>query len=347
MTPAPIVGWVELSGENPELARAELDGALAALGGRRAANCGASAPGPGFEAVELPAVGTLVALAGRLAFARRVLRALSESSDSALEERFRREGSAAGTAAFRPLAASRGTLVAPSALRLADAFRAGGGRIDLDHPDRRFWVQPGSNDHLRAFEEVAAVDRTGFNARRMPRLPFQRPVSLAPRLGRIAANLAAVRPGDPIVDPFVGTGALLLEAALLGGRVSGVDRDPEMVRGAVRNLGRFGVAPERLSIGDAADAFAPSDADGWAAVLTDPPYGRASGSAGEPPDALVGRVLPRWAERVRPSGRVVVVLPGGPDPLPAPWVRTVSVADRVHRSLTREFRVYRRAGELD
>jgi hypothetical protein len=38
-------------------------------------------------------------------------------------------------------------------------------------------------------------------------------------------------------------------------------------------------------------------------------------------------------------------VPGGPDPLPAPWTRVVSIPDRVHRSLTREFRVYEREGE--
>ncbi|HUI38863.1 MAG TPA: DNA modification methylase, partial [Thermoplasmata archaeon] len=80
------------------------------------------------------------------------------------------------------------------------------------------------------------------------------------------------------------------------------------------------------------------------AVVTDPPYGRASGTHGERPELLVSRVLPRWAEKVRAGGRVVVVLPGGPDPLGPPWRRVYSIPDRVHRSLTREFRVFERPG---
>jgi tRNA (guanine10-N2)-dimethyltransferase len=176
----------------------------------------------------------------------------------------------------------------------------------------------------------------------MPRLPFQRPVSLAPRLARVAANLARVRPGDRVVDPFVGTGALLLEAALLGARVSGVDRDPQMVKGAIRNLAHFGLEAEELVVADAAEALDRLDRSPFDAVLTDPPYGRASASHGEAPADLVARVLPLYAARSSPDGRLVVVLPGGADPVGPPFVRVLSVPDRVHRSLTREFRVYER-----
>jgi tRNA (guanine10-N2)-dimethyltransferase len=162
----------------------------------------------------------------------------------------------------------------------------------------------------------------------------------------VAANLARVRTGDRVVDPFVGTGALLLEAALLGARVTGVDRDDEMVRGALRNFAQVGRPADAFTVGDAADAFPAPGGVGWDAVLTDPPYGRASGSGGEPPSELLRRVLPRWAERVRAGGAVVVVVPGGDDPLGEEWVRTVGVPDRVHRSLTREFRVYERRADV-
>jgi putative RNA methylase family UPF0020 len=347
VTDPTVVAWVELSGENPALARAELAGAVSALDGRIPGPRAGTAPGPAYEAVELADAQTLARLAARLALARRVLRAFSERSPTELGHRFRLEGSSRRSAAFRPLSGSRSPLVSPTALQLAADYGSGGGSIRLDQPERRFWVASASDGGVEAFEEVGAVDRGGFAARRMPRLPYQRPVSLPPRLGRVAANLAAVRAGDPVVDPFVGTGALLLEAALIGARISGVDRSPEMVRGALRNLALFEIEPDRLAVGDAGGAFAPSDPLGWAAVLTDPPYGRASGSAGEDPGALVARVLPLWAEKVRPGGRVVLIVPGGPDPLPDPWIRTTCVPDRVHRSLTREFRVYRRASEID
>ncbi len=344
MTGARVVGWVELSGENPALARAELAGAAVALGGR-CVDVGPVVPAQaGLTQVEFEGEDRLSELASRLALARRVLRAYPETNLSDQSVRLAREGTTHASAAFRPLGGARAALGPGPALLLAEAYRTGGGTIDLETPTRRFWTDVGSDGVGRVFEEVGAVDRVSLQRRRMPRLPYQRPVSLPPRLGRVVANLGAVRPGDPVVDPFVGTGALLLEAALLGARISGVDRSAEMVRGALENLRGFGVDPDRMAVADAAEAFPPASADGWAAILTDPPYGRASGSGGEPPAALLARVLPRWAHLVRPGGRVVVVVPGGPDPLPPPWVRTVSVPDRVHRSLTREFRVYERSG---
>lgn len=178
----------------------------------------------------------------------------------------------------------------------------------------------------------------------MPNLPFQRPVSLKPKLARAAMNLAAVRPGDRIVDPFVGTGALLLEGVLLGALVSGIDRDAEMVRGTARNFEHLGVAADRLVVGDAAEAASGFEVGSVRAIVTDPPYGRASGSGGEDVGSLVARVLSAWAERIAPGGRILLITPGGSDPLGPPWVRRICVRDRVHRSLSREFRLYERAG---
>jgi tRNA G10 N-methylase Trm11 len=55
-------------------------------------------------------------------------------------------------------------------------------------------------------------------------------------------------------------------------------------------------------------------------------------------------VLPRWADRVRPGGRVVVIVPGPIAPPGPEWTSVVRASVRVHRSLTREFRVFERTG---
>lgn len=338
--------WVELSGENPALARAEVEGAIHALGGRVVAEV-APPPDASLVAIDLPTTSDAEALVDRLAFARRVHEPLEETSETGLVDAMARAGGDGATAAFRPLHHARGGAGAtPQFDRLVRAYVRGGGSVDLERPARRYWVATTSDGHTRVTREVGAVDRVAAERRRMPRLPFRRPVSLPPRLARAAANLARIRPGDRVVDPFVGTGALLLEAALLGAHVSGGDRDPTMVRGALRNLSEFGQVPERLVVADAASPFPPADGGLWDAVLTDPPYGRSSGTGGEAAEALVARALPGWADLVRPGGRIVVILPGGPDPLPSPWRREVSIPDRVHRSLTREFRVYARDPEI-
>jgi putative methyltransferase (TIGR01177 family) len=338
--------WVELSGENLPLARAELEGAVAALGGA-GPDPDATGPAANVALVSLPDVEAARTLAGRLALARRVLDPFEESGAPELRRRFLREGRSAATASIRRVRGSPSSPAGEDPIHtLAAAYLEGGGSIDLDDPRRRFWTISGPGGAERAAVEVGPVDRPRMEERRMPKLPYRRPVSLPPRLARVAVNLARVRPGDRVVDPFVGTGALLLEAAVLGARVSGGDLDPEMVRGTLRNLAAFGYEPERLAVVDAASPFRPPGEGRWDAIVTDPPYGRASGTRGEDPVELLARALPGWAERLRPGGRVSVVVAGGPDPLREPWVRLHSIPDRVHRSLTREFRVYARSDEL-
>ncbi len=226
--------------------------------------------------------------------------------------------------------------------RLVAGYRSAGGRLRLTRPEVEFLLLFHAG-RLSVARRLADVDRRSFSARRMPKLPFQRPVSLPPRLARAAVNLSRVRPGELVVDPFVGTGAMLLEAALLGARVVGVDRDPRMVQGALRNFAAFDRSPESLSAEDgesAAARFRPGSVD---ALVTDPPYGRASSTRGEAADSLAARVLSAWAPTLRPDGRIVAVVPAGSaDPLGTPWVRAIAIPHRVHRSLTREFRVYQR-----
>ncbi len=146
-----------------------------------------------------------------------------------------------------------------------------------------------------------------------------------------------------MVDPFVGTGALLAEAALIGARVTGVDVDAEMIRGAAQNFEHLGVQAEAWIAGDAAEvASVGSIGLPFDALVTDVPYGRSSGTQGEPVGSLLRRVLPLWAARVRRGGRVVIVSASDVDPLGEPWHRVRSVSVRQHRSLTRTFSLYER-----
>jgi putative methyltransferase (TIGR01177 family) len=331
---------VVLSGRNPELGRAEAIAAAEALGGGWETQRG-TATGQASVRVGLPSRREVGALADRLALARRCLVEVHPSEGS-IESWFAEQGRRGESAAFRELDHSGSGRTDPRVEVWVEAFKRGGGRIDLRYPDRRFWLCPADGAAAVALEEVGAVDRTGFRARRMPAFPFQRPVTLDPRLARVAVNLARVRPGDRVVDPFVGTGSLLIEAALVGARVTGIDRDASMVRGALQNFAHVGLVPESMTVGDSASVGNAIDGAHWDALVTDPPYGRASGTGHEPVPDLLARAMPVWASRVRPGGRIVLISSGGADAIPSPWTRVMAVSDRVHRSLTREFRVYER-----
>jgi putative methyltransferase (TIGR01177 family) len=330
-----IDAWVELSRENLPLARLELSAVLRALDGEFLEG----GLGPAMPTVRVESAGVARAVAGRIALARRVAVRWPEVDSEGVAARLRREIAPGESVAFRPVARPEGRAAVSVVDPWAAAVRAAGGRIDLDRPDRKFLFGAGADGVLAFGEEIAVVDRAATDSRRMPKLPFRRPVSLAPKLGRVAANLAVVRAGDRVIDPFVGTGALAIEVALVGGRVTGIDSDATMVQGALANFAHVGVAPASLVVGDARSVAMAGPFD---SLVTDPPYGRASGTGGEDATALTRAVVGRWAEAVVPGGRLVVVLPGGPDPVGPPWTCVASVADRVHRSLTREFRVYER-----
>ncbi len=339
--PGTVIVWAELSGENPDLARAEVVGAAEAMGGLSAGNAPAPPPA-GHLAVDMPDVARVRALADRLALTRRLSIPWEVVGEEPLRARLRQEGASGRSVAIRWSKHAPGSHDLGALRRLGTAYREGGGTFDLRHPARRFWLHRTAEDRLRLSEEVAVVDRTAFTARRLPRFPFQRPVTLPPRLARAAVNLARVRAGDRVVDPFVGTGTLLLEAALVGALTFGIDRQAAMIRGTLRNFEYVGRHPEQLLQTDAevgATYFSPGAFD---ALVTDPPYGRASPTGGEPPDALVGRVLRAWSDRVRAGGRLVVIVPAELGPLPVRGALEYSGRHRVHRSLVREFRVYRR-----
>ncbi len=336
-----ILGIVETSGEHPALARREVEGAVAALDGSVADV--SPVQGPGIVPVEVPDRERLVQIAARLALARRV--AVPVDGGAAPAMAARREGATGRRAVFRRWGAPSGT-ADRDVVELGRAYVQGGGTIDLETPEVRYWLVAPEPSRVLLLREVAEVDRGAYARRAMPRLPFRRPVSLPPRLGRAAMNLAAVRPGDRVLDPFLGTGALLAEAGLLGARLYGIDADPTMVRGSLRNLAHLGVRAELVAEGDARTVEPEGFPATFDAIVTDPPYGRASASVGAGPSTLVPEVLSRWVACLRPDAAVVVLAPGGPPSLGRTWTEELRIPARVHRSLTREFRRYRRIGGL-
>jgi len=334
-----IRGFVELSQESLELAAAEAISAAEALGGR-------GIPGertvPVLAPVELPDRSALAALADRLALARRCL--VSLPAPDGLVAAARRAGHQGGSAAFRRIGRPSGGDADEEVLACGRAFKLGGGTINLDHPSRRFWLANPPELPEQLLEEVATIDRSAPTRRRMPLLPFRRPVSLPPRLARAAVNLARVVPGERILDPFLGTGALLAEAGLVGGRLYGIDRDSAMVRGALQNFAHLGVAAEELVVGDARVVEFSEPSTRFSAVVTDTPYGRSSSTGGSTAAVLIEEVMGRWSERLTRDGRLLVIAPAGFAVHDVPGVLRFRVAVRVHRSLTREFCLYERAG---
>lgn len=188
-------------------------------------------------------------------------------------------------------------------------------------------------------------DPKDLEARHVKRRPFFSPVSIEPRWARTLVNLARLRRGDLVLDPFCGTGGILLEAAAMGVRVAGSDLNPDMVEGTRKNLEYYGHEAAVLFAADAAEAvgaYRDHDAAPADAIVTDLPYGRSASTGKEERRRLYERAAAAWPGLVRSGGRVVV---GTPDADAARVVgggleREAVFAVRAHRSLTRHFAVF-------
>ena len=65
-------------------------------------------------------------------------------------------------------------------------------------------------------------------------------------LSLVMANLGCVEQNSLVIDPFVGTGSLLVAAAIMGGYVFGTDIDYLMLHGKTRPTRANAVSVTRL-----------------------------------------------------------------------------------------------------
>jgi len=213
-------------------------------------------------------------------------------------------------------------------------------RVDLKGPDVviRGFIE---GELLLLGVRLVKVDRGGFEERRPRRRPFFHPSALEPKLARLFVNLARARSGDVLLDPFAGTGSILIEASLLGCLPIGFDLDLRMAKGALRNL-RSMELDAYVALGDARQ-IAIREVD---CIATDPPYGRASSTHGLGCVELLEDFFTSALDVLARGGHICLAVPS--------WVEAEELASRaelsvveqhglrVHRSLTRKVLVLRR-----
>lgn len=83
---------------------------------------------------------------------------------------------------------------------------------------------------------IAVYDSTLQRYRDETRPFMSAEISTSPKICRTLLTLSGARPGDTVLDPFCGTGTLLMEAAMLGMKCVGIDIEQSMVQGAGQNL---------------------------------------------------------------------------------------------------------------
>ena len=206
-------------------------------------------------------------------------------------------------------------------------------RIDLDHPAVRFRVIVGEKAHIG--KEIIEVDRTQYEKRKNRFLPFNSPISIHPRLARALINMTANSRKCKILDPFCGTGTLLIESALMGMDAHGSDLSEKMIEGSRTNLKQLGLAADlkKLDVAEISKFNKKFDC-----IVTDPPYGRSSSTNKEPIEELYSRALKSFARNLVEEGRVGIIVP---DQKALDFEDDFKIARntsvRAHRSLVRNF----------
>ncbi|MEM1798843.1 MAG: methyltransferase domain-containing protein, partial [Candidatus Jordarchaeales archaeon] len=183
--------------------------------------------------------------------------------------------------------------------------------------------------------------RKSFRLRPTRYRPFMTSSSMSPFTARTMVNLARALSGHILLDPFCGSGSILIEAALIGCRVVGGDIDPRMVRGAKANFNYYQIDGDLL-IGDA--RYLPfSSVD---RVVTDPPYGRAASTKGVPLDVLLQHFLSSMSSVLKKGGWLCMACPSNVNVERYMDVHDFKIVEtyqvRVHGGLTRKIVVSKR-----
>jgi tRNA (guanine10-N2)-dimethyltransferase len=174
------------------------------------------------------------------------------------------------------------------------------------------------------------INRSAYDERNPGKRDFFHPGVMMPRMARTLVNLACAGDGDILLDPFCGTGGILIEAGLVGARALGSDFDPLMVGGCRQNIRE----PELLLADATHLPFGSGTID---SVVTDLPYGQSVCiKKADTMDRLYADSLDEISRILKPGRRAVIVTHKDISGLAADHMTVLQRHDqRVHKSLTR------------
>jgi tRNA (guanine10-N2)-dimethyltransferase len=157
------------------------------------------------------------------------------------------------------------------------------GRVDLGNPDVIFYIynfnEPVITETIYERKMNVLLDQ------KYKTKPMNHPSSISPILARGMINIAGLKEGDVLIDPFAGTGTYLIEGFRMGIESYGIDRSWKMVEGGNLNLKHFGF-PTNIKQGDFSELVSfPKNAT----IVTDPPYGRGAKIFSQSRESLYSR----------------------------------------------------------
>lgn len=214
-------------------------------------------------------------------------------------------------------------------------------KVDLSNPDIELRAIVTANTAYVGIKK-AEMNTSHFQQRRGHLRPFLSPVTMHPKIARALVNLSSINKNEVLLDPFCGTGGILIEAGLIGIRVIGSDIEKKMIEGCKKNLEYFHLKNYKLycvDIGDIVNHIRSVDA-----VVTDFPYAKATTTKGEQLHHLYNRGFEIISHVLRKNKCAVIGLSSKEMvALGSNYFTLVGVFPiRAHRSLIRYFVVYKK-----
>lgn len=139
-------------------------------------------------------------------------------------------------------------------------------KVKLENPGTKLLFIK-TNSKIYACQFIREINHD-FESRKAHKRPGFSPISLSPKLARAMINLTGAKKNSTILDPFCGTGGILIEAGLIGLKCEGCDLSEVMITKAAQNLSYFGINTCSL---EKRDALTINSCD---YVVSDLPYGR-------------------------------------------------------------------------
>ncbi len=213
-------------------------------------------------------------------------------------------------------------------------------RVDLENPSLVFQLEKIGSAYALGLSS-AGFKSFAWKTRRPRARRFFLPSAIYPKLARVLVNLSHVKEGEIFLDPFCGTGSLLIESSLMGIWSIGIDLKRWIAKGALMNLKAFHLENGVLR-SDSSHSHLPLRRID--AISTDVPYGRASSTLGKTTRQIMDQFLEAAGDILSPNRCLVVMHPAA-----VPFSEDNKSFDMieehfvyVHRSLTRAISVLKR-----
>ncbi|MHB1868306.1 MAG: hypothetical protein ACYCPP_05110 [Nitrososphaerales archaeon] len=214
-------------------------------------------------------------------------------------------------------------------------------RVSLEEPDCVFQVERLDDGRFVLGVSSRGVKTFSWKHRRPRARKFFLPSAIYPKLARLLVNLSRVREEEYFLDPFCGTGSLLIESSVMGIKTIGFDLTRWIAKGSRLNLQGFSLDFESIIRADS--THSPFPLNRVDAIATDVPYGRASSTKGKDTAQIIRELVVAAADSLNSDKYCVVMHPSHVD---LDCGNSFRLSEQhllyVHRNLTRAISVLRR-----